>query len=355
MENYSLLMGDTAVMKMAVVSMEEPSGGTSPSGVPNRDSCPRSWLCDGGGSGRFLVPWLFRIENIRQLHEDMRTLVLEQKAKIERLYKKEAEDRQAITILETRLKNNEEQLAKRPSIDDISAKLKVLESKHESLKQSLKESHESETKTKKELEDKHAQGMAEMAEKLKTCNNRVKSLSTKLKAAEAEAADVDELIFPCLGFEWREDSGLSRTEAYEEAQNSIDDLIESCHGIAQKLSLKKARTSIIDKMTKLVKMMLELIEDWQDPQGHNVKQALAETQGFDTLFARRVDHLSWYKKHDVPTGFFDDEEDDEVEGKAEGKAEGSGSSAHQSDDDSGDGSGKDNTYQASEDKPESSE
>jgi hypothetical protein len=37
----------------------------------------------------------------------MRTLVLEQKAEIERLYKKEAEDRQAFTILETRLKNNE--------------------------------------------------------------------------------------------------------------------------------------------------------------------------------------------------------------------------------------------------------
>jgi hypothetical protein len=70
-----------------------------------------------------------------------------------------------------------------------------LECKHESLKQSLKESHESETKTKKELEDKHAQAMAEMAKKLKTSNNRIKSLSTELKATEAEAADIDELIF----------------------------------------------------------------------------------------------------------------------------------------------------------------
>ncbi|KAK1629677.1 hypothetical protein QYE76_003992 [Lolium multiflorum] len=104
MENYSLLMGAAAVMKMAVemaaVSMEKPSGGTSPSGrremnhiatgtapsldgellllmgaavmkmavemaavsmekpsgaLPsggcrNRDSCPRSWLRDDGGS-----------------------------------------------------------------------------------------------------------------------------------------------------------------------------------------------------------------------------------------------------------------------------------------------------------------
>ncbi|KAK1685298.1 hypothetical protein QYE76_046146 [Lolium multiflorum] len=58
MENYSLFMGAAAVMKMAVemaaVSMEKPSGGTSPSGrVPEqRLLSPRSWLCDGGGSGR---------------------------------------------------------------------------------------------------------------------------------------------------------------------------------------------------------------------------------------------------------------------------------------------------------------
>ncbi|KAK1605933.1 hypothetical protein QYE76_029606 [Lolium multiflorum] len=58
MENYSLLMGAAAVMKMAVemaaVSMEKPSGGTSPSGgVPKQGLLsPRSWLRDGGGSGR---------------------------------------------------------------------------------------------------------------------------------------------------------------------------------------------------------------------------------------------------------------------------------------------------------------
>ncbi|KAK1609169.1 hypothetical protein QYE76_032842 [Lolium multiflorum] len=58
MENYSLLMGAAAVMKMAVemaaVSMEKPSGALPRSGVPNRDSVPRSWLRDGGGSGTFL-------------------------------------------------------------------------------------------------------------------------------------------------------------------------------------------------------------------------------------------------------------------------------------------------------------
>ncbi|KAK1646287.1 hypothetical protein QYE76_064092 [Lolium multiflorum] len=64
MENYSLLMGAAAVMKMAVemaaVSMEKPSGGTSPlRRVPEqRLLSPRSWLRDGGGSGTFLVSWL---------------------------------------------------------------------------------------------------------------------------------------------------------------------------------------------------------------------------------------------------------------------------------------------------------
>jgi hypothetical protein len=92
-----------------------------------------------------------------------------------------------------------ELLAKRPSVDEISAKLEVLESEHESLKQSLKESHERETKTKKELEEKHPQAMAEVAEKLKISNNRIKTLAAKIKAVEAEAANVDEPIF-CKDF-----------------------------------------------------------------------------------------------------------------------------------------------------------
>jgi hypothetical protein len=37
--------------------------------------------------------------------------------------------------------------------------------------------------------------MTEMAEKLKASNSRAKTLSSKLKAAEAEAADVDKMIF----------------------------------------------------------------------------------------------------------------------------------------------------------------
>jgi hypothetical protein len=82
--------------------------------------------------------------------------------------------------------------------------------------------------------------MSEMAEKLKTNNNRVKTLATKLKAAEMEAADIDKMIFHssfynletdhttlCIsalhGFESQKDDGLSRIEAYEEFENSIED------------------------------------------------------------------------------------------------------------------------------------
>jgi hypothetical protein len=179
----------------------------------------------------------------------------------------------------------------------------------------------------------------------------------------------------CLGYEWNEKSKCSRTEAFEEAKNSVEDLIEACHAIARKLSLKGYRTTVIDKMTTLMLLVPEIMEDWQEssacraastvlamckahfpamdfatiargvPKGTNVKKALAEIEGFDTLFAQRVNHSAWYKKHAPPPGFSYDEDDEE----------GSGSSAHRSDDGSGEGSGKDDTYQASEDDPESSE
>jgi hypothetical protein len=41
------------------------------------------------------------------MHEDLRVLVLEQKAEIEGLHKRDAESQKAISILETRLKNHE--------------------------------------------------------------------------------------------------------------------------------------------------------------------------------------------------------------------------------------------------------
>jgi hypothetical protein len=71
----------------------------------------------------------------------------------------------------------------------------VLKTEHASLKNFLKESSEKETKEKRELEEKHAKAMSELAEKLKTSNQRVKTLVSKAKAYEAEATDIDELIF----------------------------------------------------------------------------------------------------------------------------------------------------------------
>jgi hypothetical protein len=67
-----------------------------------------------------------------------------------------------------------------------------------------------------------------------------------------------------LGLEWKKDAGVSSVDAYEEAGNFIEDLIEACRRIAQKLSLKKAGTTVIDTMTKLMKMVPDLIEDWQE-------------------------------------------------------------------------------------------
>jgi hypothetical protein len=179
-----------------------------------------------------------------------------------------------------------------------------------------------------------------------------------------------------LGFEWKTDFGIPHLDAYEEDANSVEDLIEACRNVARKLSLKKARTSVIDTMMKVMRLVPKLIGDWQEssacgaaatalamckahfpamnfasvadgvPKATNTKHLLAETRRFVTLFANQVDHSSRYEKHDLPAGFADEEE--------EGGEGGSDSSAHTCKE-LGDGSGKDNTYQASnEDKAESS-
>jgi DUF438 domain-containing protein len=88
-----------------------------------------------------------------------------------------------------------ELLAKRQTIDDLTAELEVLKAMHSSLKNYLKESSEKETKEKKEREAKHAKDMADLAEKLKTSNHRIKTLVAKSKAYETEAADIDKMIF----------------------------------------------------------------------------------------------------------------------------------------------------------------
>jgi hypothetical protein len=88
-----------------------------------------------------------------------------------------------------------EEIAKRPSIDALSAKVEVLEAENESLKKFLKESSEEESKKRKEVSDKHIQEISNLAENLKKSQQRVKTLAVKNKAQEEEAESIDELIF----------------------------------------------------------------------------------------------------------------------------------------------------------------
>jgi hypothetical protein len=204
------------------------------------------------------------------------------------------------------------------------------------------------------------------------------------------AEETDPFYFVAsLGFEWTKDSTLKRTEAYEEARSSIDDLVEACRGIAKSLNLKKAKTTVIDRMTKLMQNVPELIKDWQESSSRGVaalvlatckahfptmrfadvargvpkdtvmRHLLAEAMGFDRLFAGRVNHSFWYNKYDLPKGFSDPEEEEE-EAAEEGDEEGSGSSADQdeegsdfNDDGSGDGSDDGSAYIASDEEQSS--
>jgi predicted nuclease with TOPRIM domain len=88
-----------------------------------------------------------------------------------------------------------EQLAKKPTIDELSAKLEVLQAEHDSLQDFLKKSSEKEAREKKEREEKHAQDIAELSDKLKKSNGQIKTLVVKAKTFETEAEDIDKLIF----------------------------------------------------------------------------------------------------------------------------------------------------------------
>jgi hypothetical protein len=88
-----------------------------------------------------------------------------------------------------------EQLAKNPSVDELSAELEVLKAEHDSLQEFLKESTEKETREKKEQEEKHAQAIAELNDKLNKSNTRIKTLVSKANAYETEAENIDKLIF----------------------------------------------------------------------------------------------------------------------------------------------------------------
>ncbi|KAK1693251.1 hypothetical protein QYE76_009948 [Lolium multiflorum] len=272
-----------------------------------------------------------------------------------------------------------QETAKHSSFDDLSAKVKVLEAENESLKAFIKESSDKENEARKELSEKHAREVAEWNDKLKKSQSRVTSLVAKNKVQEAEAEAIDKLIFPSLGFEWTKESNLKRTEAYD-ARCSID-----AQPVAdrQSLSLKRAKTSVIDTMTKLMEQVPEFIKDWQESSARGVASLVLATckahfpalsfadvarsrgfrhgrhplgnQGYEQLFVRRVNHSFWYHKYDLPKGFSDAEEE---EGEPEYYAEGSGSSIERSgegsDDDSEAGSGDSDddgsAYQESEEE-----
>ncbi|KAK1627702.1 hypothetical protein QYE76_002017 [Lolium multiflorum] len=320
-------------------------------------------------------------QTTRKLHEDLRVHVLEQITEIEGLRQNAENSQQAIRLLESRL---QQETAKHSKFDELSAKVQVLEAENESLKNFVKESASQENQARKELSEKHARDLAELNEKLEKSQGRVISVISKNKVLEAEAEAIDKLIFPSLGFEWSKESNLKRTEAYDEARISIDALFEACRGIAKTLSLKKAKTTIIDTMTKLMQQVPDFIKDWQKssargaaslvlatckahfpslnladvargvPEDSDMGALLAETEGYEQLFVRRVDHSFWYNQHDLPSGFSDAEEE---AGEPEYYGEGSGSSGEHSGGDSGDdskaGSGDSDggsTYQQSEEE-----
>ncbi|KAK1653061.1 hypothetical protein QYE76_070866 [Lolium multiflorum] len=202
-------------------------------------------------------------QTTRKLHEDLRVHVLEQITEIEGLRQNAENSQQTIRLLESRL---QEETAKHSKFDELSAKVQVLEAENEFLKDFVKKSASQENQARKELIEKHARDLAELNEKLEKSQGRVISVISKNKVLEAEAEAIDKLIFPSLGFEWSKESNLKRTEAYNEARISIDALFEACRGIAKTLSLKKAKTTVIDTMTKLMQQVPDFIKDGKSLQ-----------------------------------------------------------------------------------------
>jgi hypothetical protein len=143
--------------------------------------------------------------------------VLEQITEIEGLRQHAENSRKAIQLLETRLQGTRsgsslfctdscsgciicstllsEETAKHSSLDELSAKVKVLEAENESLQNFMKESSSKETEARKELSEKHAREKAELIDKLEKSQGRVLSIIAKNKALEAEAEAIDKLIF----------------------------------------------------------------------------------------------------------------------------------------------------------------
>jgi hypothetical protein len=75
----------------------------------------------------------------------------------------------------------------------------VLKPEHSSLQNFIKESSKKENKAKREREEKHAKDISDLAGKIKTSNQRIKTLVSKSKAYETEAENIDKMIF-CKNF-----------------------------------------------------------------------------------------------------------------------------------------------------------
>jgi hypothetical protein len=67
-----------------------------------------------------------------------------------------------------------------------------------------------------------------------------------------------------LGFVRKEDDNLTRTKAYEDVGNAIDDLMNACRGIEKKPSLKRAGTKVMDTMNNMMSLVPDLIKDWNE-------------------------------------------------------------------------------------------
>ncbi|KAK1693872.1 hypothetical protein QYE76_010569 [Lolium multiflorum] len=234
--------------------------------------------------------------------------VLEQITEIEGLRQNAENSQQAIRLLESRL---QEETAKHSKFDELSAKVQVLEAENESLKNFVKTSASQENQARKELN-----------EKLEKSQGRVISVISKNRVLEAEAEAIDKLIFRA-GFH---QSGKNLQHASR---------LPSPGHLQGSLPLNGGRCT-------------------RAPEDSDMGALLAETEGYEQLFVRRVDHSFWYNQHDLPSGFSDAEEE---AGEPEYYGEGSGSSGEHSGGNSCDyseaGSGDSDdgsTYQQSEEE-----
>lgn len=88
-------------------------------------------------------------------------------------------------------------LANRANLDELSAKVKLLEAEYESVKGSLDQSQRNETKLKTDLETQSSEfkkSLAEKEELIKKSQSEVEDLNSQLQASEKEAKLIDTQI-----------------------------------------------------------------------------------------------------------------------------------------------------------------